>query len=228
MSKEIRVGGVAVPMAVAIDWVRGYTDPQIRTSSRPSAYPAYDTFEPDADPNLLSDGELIAHALLNVPFKLRAYYALQDMRPTLESALRDIPPMANLANMSALDVQTLTEAVYAPLDVPEFMRRHVPRTTLSKVLHRKRRQFLPLQDKNVRACYYGETGVITSDSSRSWAQGMAVFSAHVASDLATQSGLFAELDAATRVPGELTHLRLLDIVAWKANGKTPEDIPPGA
>ncbi|WP_062383372.1 DUF6308 family protein [Demequina iriomotensis] len=220
MAEALTVGGITIPFSIARTWVREYTDPSRRDGSKPFAFPAYDTFEVDSDPNRLSDGELMAPGLLNVPVKMRAYYALQDMRPALEEALGAIKPDADLAKVKSAKVRVLTASIYAVLDDRQFQGRGVRRTTLSKVLHRKRPAFIPLHDVRVNRCYFGDNGVIESDASRTWADSMAEFSIAVARDLRAQREAFAELAAVALSGPRLTHLRVLDIIAWKANGKS--------
>ncbi|WP_061961099.1 DUF6308 family protein [Demequina flava] len=219
MDDVIRAGGAVVDIEVAEHWVSRYTDPSARTSASPFSYPAYDLFERDADPFKLSDADLLAPGLLNVPVKLRAYYVLQDMRPSLEKALAGIPRDADACRMDSQHVEDLVAAVYSPLDEPRFQDRGVRRTTLSKVLHRKRPALFALHDEKVNKCYFRDD-VIPKDTSRSWARSMAVFNARVASDVREQPSQLERLAAAVAGKAQLSHLRLLDIVAWHAAGKS--------
>jgi hypothetical protein len=43
----------------------------------------------------------------------------------------------------------------------------------------------------------------------------------IADDIRTQQTHFDRLDKATGSPGEPSHVRLLDILAWKSQGNTP-------
>jgi hypothetical protein len=45
----------------------------------------------------------------------------------------------------------------------------------------------------------------------------------IGNDLRTQLELFSVLDQATSSPGELTHVRILDILAWKSKGTAPSE-----
>ncbi|MFV0535240.1 MAG: DUF6308 family protein [Cumulibacter sp.] len=219
MSDVLRVGGVTVAMPVAERWVEAYTDPARRTETKPYAYPAYDTYEQASDPYTLSDADLLAPGLLNVNISLRAYYVLQDMRPHVEEAFKLIQPDANWANIDTDTAITAVEKAYSPLDVPQLSGRGVRRTTLSKVLHRKRPNFFALHDSRVSNCYYDIAGGIETDRKRSRAQSMGVFTQRVAQDVASQTNQLDQLAEAVDGPVPLTHLRLLDIVAWRANGK---------
>ena len=58
-------------------------------SERPYAFPAYDCYDGGtAEPDRLTDGDLLAPGLLNVPVKIRSFYGLQRVRGRLEEALR--------------------------------------------------------------------------------------------------------------------------------------------
>lgn len=85
---HVRVGGVSISMRVAAAWIHQYTDPRHIGSTTPYAFPAYDRYRAvDRAPLSLSDADLLAPVLLNVAPSLRAYYALQRVRPRLEAAL---------------------------------------------------------------------------------------------------------------------------------------------
>jgi hypothetical protein len=96
-------------------------------------------------------------------------------------------------------------------------------TTLSKVLHRKRPQSLVLHDKWVNACYVGGDGPVQRVRARSWADYMAEITIAIGSDIRNQREMFKLLDESTRSPEELTHVRLLDILAWRSKGVAPKD-----
>ena len=85
----IRVGHVEIATEAAMRWVREYTDTEInRTSRDPYAYPAYDRFNGGSNqPHKLTDADLLAPTLLNVPVKIRSFYALQATRTRQERAL---------------------------------------------------------------------------------------------------------------------------------------------
>jgi hypothetical protein len=72
---RIRIGGVSVPIGTALQWVTDYTNVENTTAPNPYAYPAYDHYDRERnDPRRLSDADLIAPGLLNVPVKIRSYY----------------------------------------------------------------------------------------------------------------------------------------------------------
>jgi len=73
---SVQVGVVAIPLHLAIDWLRTYTSSD-RTTTSPYAYPAYDQYElEDNDPSQPRDADFLAPVLLNVTPKIRSYYGL--------------------------------------------------------------------------------------------------------------------------------------------------------
>lgn len=218
LNEDLRVGGVTVPFAKARGWVTAYVDTaSSRRSKKPYAYPAYDGFSANSGPDELSDGDLLTPGLLNVPINIRTFYELQRVRPQLVAALRSIPVDLSLERAEEQEVRRFTHAVYAALD-EKPRPAGVQATTLSKVLHRKRPDFLILHDKQVRLCYVGSKRPVPRDSHRSWADYMTAVSLAVAEDLREQESTWSELAALTRpVQGpQISRLRLLDVVAWNA------------
>lgn len=80
-----------------------------------------------------------------------------------------------------------------------------------------------LHDRWVRACYVGDGGPVPRADDRSWADYMTAITAAIGHDIRTQRSAFEVLDAATSTPGALTSVRLLDILAWMSQGKTPSE-----
>ncbi|MEP7192562.1 MAG: DUF6308 family protein [Actinomycetota bacterium] len=89
-------------------------------------------------------------------------------------------------------------------------------TTLTKVLHRKRPDFMPLHDKFVKACYVGtqDPFPMRFEKGRTWARYWVVMATAIAGDLQTQSDAWAHLS--TLAGEDVTALRVLDVVAWNA------------
>lgn len=86
--REVRVGRVSIPLPTAQRWITDYTNPTNVTATKAYAYPAYDRYEHDRnDPRQLTDADLLAPGLLNVPVKIRSFYGLQRIRPQLEAGL---------------------------------------------------------------------------------------------------------------------------------------------
>lgn len=218
----IRVGNVSVPLDTAVAWVAEYTSPERATSRRPYSYPAYDEFEKDQnEPSRLTDADLLAPGLLNVPVKVRSYYGLLRIRPRLERALAHPQlgvPLEGIDNPA--HIAEFVKPLYDVLDDPHEKPWGVNGTTLSKVLHRKRPQSVVLHDRWVRSCYVGKGAPVPKDKSRSWADYMAALTLAIRDDLRAQVEQFKILDEATSCPGRLSAVRLLDIVAWTSKGKS--------
>lgn len=223
---EVRVGRVTIPLATAQRWISDYTNPGNVTAAQPYAYPAYDRYEHNRnDPRLLIDADLLAPTLLNVPLKIRSFYGLQRIRPQLEAGLANEDlgtPLEEIEDPAR--VAAMVAPLYAVLDDPETCPWNVQGTTLSKVLHRKRPESLVLHDRWVRACYLGEGAPVPRVKGRSWAEYMVAVTLAIGHNIRTQRAVFERLDAATSCPGELTHVRLLDILAWKSQGAEPSEL----
>ncbi len=219
----IRVGRVSIPLATAQKWIIDYTSPDNVTAAKPYAYPAYDRYERERnDPRQLTDADLLVPALLNVPVKIRSFYGLQRIRPQLEAGLANDDLARPLATIDDLDrVADMVAPLYAVLDDPQTRPWNVQGTTLSKVLHRKRPESLVLHDIWVRACYVGHDAPVGYKKSRSWADYMVAITQAIGNDIRTQQSAFELLDKAASRPGELTHVRLLDMLAWRSQGSSP-------
>jgi hypothetical protein len=228
----VKVGHVEIPLSTAVDWVRSYTDIEKNTTrSAPYAYPAYDQYQADEgnDPQRLTDADLLAPVLLNVTPKIRSFYNLQRIRSNLQEALNNPDLERPLAETSdPARIAGMVAPLYAVLDDPATKPWRVRATLLSKILHRKRPQSLVLHDKWVRACYVGDGKPVPAAKTRTWADYMTALTAAIGDDIRNQPGAFAELDDATGTPGQLSHVRLLDIIAWKSQGTSPGVATSGA
>jgi hypothetical protein len=217
----VQIGGVSVPLEKAQRWVREYTSEANTSASHPYAYPAYDQYESGRNnPFALTDADLLAPGLLNVPVKIRSYYGLQRIRPALEAALSNEDLGLALGEIEdPARISAMVGPLYAVLDDRETKPWHVNGTTLSKILHRKRPESLVLHDKWVRRCYLGPRGPVPQRKGRTWADYMAAISVAIGRDIRTQRSSFVALDDASTCPGELSYVRLLDILAWKSKGE---------
>lgn len=227
----ITLGGhPAIPMRKATEWVEEYTNAKVSVvADEPFAFPAYDHYRADDNlPSVLDDGDLLAPILLNVTISIRSYYALQQQRGRLQRALAADELANPLADLSARDIATHIGGLFAILDANGTTSDHdgesgpsllhgVSGTKLSKVLHRKRPQSVPLHDMWVRSCYVGGDGYpVPRTKRRTWREYMTLISAAMASDLRAQRAQFEELQAASKASPPLSDLRLLDIIAWRA------------
>ena len=220
---DVRVGKVVVPITVARRWVGDYTNESNPSADYPYSYPAYDFFDSDRnDPAILTDADLLAPALLNVPPKVRSYYALQRLRPALQDALTNEDlgiPLSQIDDPGR--IVAMVKPLYAVLDDSRDKPWGINATTLSKVLHRKRPQSVVLHDRWVRQCYVGKDAPVPASRNRSWSDYMVAITLAIRDDIRSQQAVFESLDEATSSPGQLTHIRLLDVVAWCSKGQTP-------
>ena len=224
---HVRIGRVEVPLETASAWVRDYTDAAHSVvSQRPYAFPAYDRYDGGTtEPDRLTDGDLLAPGLLNVPVKVRSFYGLQRVRGRLEDALRHPVLERPLADVATAQLASAVRALYKVLDDPATRPWGVGGTTLSKVLHRKRPHCVVLHDRWVRACYVGDDAPVRSAHHRSWADYMVLITDAVRNDIASQPEAFGVLETAAGERGELSHARLLDILAWNSKGDAPAQGP---
>ena len=222
---SVVVGTVAVPLERAERWVSEYTDADRNTSATdPYAFPAYDRFQDhDNDPRVITDADLLAPTLLNVPVKIRTFYGLARVRDRLVDALQHPGLARALEEVEEPDAVTaMVSPLYEVLDGADAPN-GAQGTTLSKVLHRKRPASIVLHDKWVRACYVGDDAPVARAEVRSWAEYMSLISIAIGADIRAQPNQFARLAAACSCPGELTAVRLLDIVAWWSRGSSPSE-----
>lgn len=219
MSQEpvVTVGNIKISLAEATAWVKTYTDEtNNKSKKKPYAYPAYDRYEQDTnDPHHLSDADLLAPVLLNVSISIRSFYALQAVRRQLEDELQHPALNRSLIELADDEVRDAVGPLYAVLD--EERPPGVGGTKLSKILHRKAPQCLVLHDRWVRACYLGGD-LVPFASKRSWAEYMTLITKAIQRDLLTQPDVFEELSS---IGTGLSHVRILDILAWSSRGQSP-------
>jgi hypothetical protein len=212
----VRVGGIQVPSAKAESWVQNYFDAGAnRLSRKPYAYPAYDSLATSSHSDELNDGDLLAPTLLNAAPSIAAFYALQSAREQVEAGLRATPASVTLASaVDDLSLERRMQALVGVLD--ERTLQGVKLTTLTKVLHRKRPDFMPLHDKFVKACYVGtqEPFPMRSQKDRTWIQYWAVMATAINADLESQVDVWAGLGALAGK--QVATLRVFDVVAWNA------------
>jgi hypothetical protein len=213
MAKLI-IGNRKVTIAKAKDWVRDYTNPKWAPSKDPRGYPWYDTYD-TGESHLLVDGDLLAPVLLNVRPSIAAYASLNRMRPELNDVLATIDIEDSLLEFDDLDA---IGRLFAPLDAkPRPF--GVKATTLAKVLHRKRPEFVPLFDRQVRACYFEKRGAtaprLTTHRAESWADYMMNIAGAIRSDILSAQDEWEAVQAAKEGSEPISLLRTFDIVAWR-------------
>lgn len=219
---EVGVGSARIPLAEAVAWVHEYTHPSVgENAGKPYAYPAYDHYDhAHNDRDTISDADLLAPTLLNVAPTVRAFYGLQRIKGHLEEALsnKDLDrPLAQIDDPGR--VEAMVKPLYAVLDTRHTRPVGVKGTTLSKVLHRKRPESIVLHDRWVEKCYASHLKGPARPGNRTWADYMAALSTTVGEDIRSQPEAFAQLRAAS--PGDLTDVRLLDILALRSQGQSP-------
>jgi len=214
---NITIGNRSVKVSQARKWVTAYTSGPEDPKS-PFGYPAYDTYD-TGNSTLLSDADLLAPVLLNVPLTIAGYESLRHMTGSINGKLKAIKLTSSILDESSTSV---VGPLYEPLD--NRPRPHGVRgTILSKVLHRKRPQLIPLYDSQVWACYSsphdGQPARIPRKRNRSWAEYMGQLADAIHEDLVTANRQWDEIHSAVGGGHPITLLRCFDIVAWNA-GKT--------
>ena len=178
------------------------------------AYPAYDELVTNSAPTLV-DGDLLAPSLLGAHVDLARFQLLRTMLPDLSAGLAALPPTA-LADTDDEGI-ALVARCFADLDHPRYSGHGVRGTILSKVLHRKRPDLVPLYDSRIWTAYTAPGAVVRSGK-RSWVDFMTLLCAQMRADLQAESAEFARLVGVAAESGAtLTPLRLLDILVWMSS-----------
>ena len=176
------------------------------------AWPTYDTLETNGTSTLVT-GDLLAPILLDAHVDAARFGILTEMLPQL-AGVGELPP-CGLADASDDDIGAVA-ALFAPLDAEHYRRRGVRGTIVSKVLHRKRPDLVPLYDSRIDAGYRA-SGRIPHDPHRSWVHFMDLLCRLMREDLQTEAPGFAGLVKFAQERGaHLTPLRILDILVWMA------------
>jgi hypothetical protein len=175
------------------------------------AYPAYDRLVTNGGPALV-DGDLLAPALIGVHMDAGRFGLLREMLPALE-AVADLP---GVPLQSADDDHILCVAgLFGILDEPRYAGRGVRGTVVSKVLHRKRPDLVPLYDSRIFEAYTAP-GVLPRSTDRAWADFIFDLCAQMREDLQGEAAAFDALEALAAGEGApLTRLRILDILVWR-------------
>lgn len=208
MDNRLQIGGVTLDRGEALAGAQTYL-----CGTGGYGYPAYDGYDAGGDPDHLSDGDLLAPGLLNVPVKLDVFYGLQAVRADIERRLEPLPLDLELQDAGEGEVEALGE-LFALVDagIPG-----VRGTIFAKIVHRKRPALIPLYDKYVWRTYVdAPSSNIEQSRSRSWREFVPLLAAEMRKDLLQDRDFF---DAVVRSAGagvSITRLRALDIVAWQA------------
>lgn len=204
MTEQLTVGGRKITLDKAMVFARSYLSGEGNW-----AYPAYDAYpgHPGTD---VGRADLLAVALLNVHQRpVESYYGLESLLPLINGRLADPALSGPLADADQETIDAIAR-LFGVLD--EKRPTYVSLTKLSKVLHRKRPELIPLYDKNISRCYADE-GLDPRDRSRSWHDYSRLLLVAMKRDLADQIDHWLEIaDLATQV--KITPLRAMDIVGW--------------
>ncbi|QSZ55646.1 DUF6308 family protein [Paenarthrobacter ureafaciens] len=209
MTQLITVGGFSVPIERAIRLVKEYLTEYGRWS-----YPAYDGYLREAPTNDVRQQDLLAAALLNAGQQpIPTYYGLLEILPEINRRLAD-PRLTGTFQDASHDTLEAIAELYGILD--DQPQHQVQLVKLSKVLHRKRPELLPLYDKNVWRCYshFGDPVRVVPVNRRSDRKRMQAWLPQVQADLRAASKHWNELAGMASEP-TISPLRALDILAWR-------------
>lgn len=220
MTETIVIGSQQLDRAAALAAAAEY----LSSSPGRYAYPSYDAYDTGAPTDRLSDGDLLASVLLNARVSIAGFESLRAMRDEFEAALRALPAVTLIDATD--DHLRAVAALYAPLD------RGMPGvggTILSKVLHRKRPELVPLYDSRLYSLYVPRNGRPIPrpkrGQKRTWVEFMYLYAAAIQKDLRMQPNAVALATTvaalATRQPISL--LRAWDILAWQRAGLEPAE-----
>jgi hypothetical protein len=178
------------------------------------AYPAYDLLVTNGEPTLV-DGDLLAPVLMGVHIDPGRFSLLREMMPALE-AVADLPEVS--LEEADDDHVMCVAGLFGILDEPRYAGRGVRGTIVSKVLHRKRPDLVPIYDSRIFEAYTAP-GVLPRTLDRSWQEFMRLLCTQMREDLRAESTSFSELQlAAEEVGAPISKLRILDILVWRAAG----------
>lgn len=175
------------------------------------AYPAYDRLVTNGGP-VLVDGDLLAPNLIGAEVDRARFLLLRELMPRI-AGVADLPPVA--LQDAGDEVLREVAALFAVLDDAPYAGRGVRGTILSKVLHRKRPDLVPLYDSRIFESYTAP-GVIERSMGRSWRESITLLLEQMRADLQAEATAFAELVALTEdLEAPLTRLRVLDVLVWR-------------
>lgn len=201
--------GGTLPIEDPEDLLLSYVEPD-----GPYAYPAYDTLVTNGSPELV-DGDLLAPTLLGAQVDYARFVLLKRMLPALREGMAGLPDTP-LEDADDAGIAAVARC-FAVLDEPVFTRAGARGTIVSKVLHRKRPDLIPLYDSRIWTAYT-VSGVIGRGSHRPWVEVMQALCHSMRADLANNRAEFLTLQKLAGEHGaQLTLLRTLDILVWMSS-----------
>lgn len=178
------------------------------------SYPAYDTLQTNDSAELV-DGDLLAPMLLGAHLDAARFALLREMLPALEAVV-DLPAVD--LQLADDDHVLCVAGLFGILDEPRYAGRGIRGTIVSKVLHRKRPELVPIYDSRIFQAYTSP-GVIPRNTDRAWQQFMALLCTQMRDDLQAEAPAFAALEQLAQDQGTpVTQLRILDILVWRTVG----------
>jgi hypothetical protein len=178
------------------------------------AYPAYDELVTNGSAELV-DGDLLAPSLLGAHVDYARFVLLKRMLAPLREGLAGLPGTA-LEDCDDAGIAAVARC-FAVLDEPVFVRAGARGTIVSKVLHRKRPELIPLYDSRIWTAYT-VSGAIGRGSHRPWVEVMQALCHSMRADIQRNRDEFVTLQ---KIAGEngarLTLLRILDVLVWMSS-----------
>jgi hypothetical protein len=175
------------------------------------AFPSYDRLVTNGSAALV-DGDLLAPNLIGAEVDRGRFALLREMLPAL-AGVADLPqvPIEEADDAAIAQVADL----FAVLDQAPYAGKGVRGTILSKVLHRKRPDLVPLYDSRIFESYTAP-GAIPRAAHRSWREFMQLLCTQMRDDLRAEADAFDQLVGVAGDAGALlTRLRILDILVWR-------------
>jgi hypothetical protein len=175
------------------------------------SYPAYDALVTNGSAELV-DGDLLAPVLMGVHLDRDRFSLLREMLPQLE-AVADLPDVP--LHRADEDHLLCVAGLFGILDEPRYAGRGVRGTIVSKVLHRKRPDLVPLYDSRIFEAYTAP-GALPRSTDRAWADFIADLCRQMRDDLQDEDAAFDALERLAADEGRpVTRLRILDILVWR-------------
>lgn len=175
------------------------------------SFPAYDQLVTNGSA-VLVDGDLLAPVLIGTAVDRDRFLLLRELMPRI-AGVADLPRVA--LQDADDDAVAQVAALFAVLDDAPYAGRGVRGTILSKVLHRKRPDLVPLYDSRIFESYTAP-GAIERSVHRSWLDSMTLLLTQMRADLQAEADAFAALERVAAGAGaELSRLRILDVLVWR-------------
>ena len=179
------------------------------------AFPAYDRLVTNGSAALV-DSDLLAPALIGAEVDRGRFALLRDMLPAL-GGVADLPQVA-LEDADDAAIGAVAD-LFGVLDQAPYAGKGgqfpIRGTIVSKVLHRKRPDLVPLYDSRIFESYTAP-GAIARAAHRSWREFMHLLCTQMRDDLRAEATAFDQLvSVAADAGAELTRLRILDVLVWR-------------